>query len=64
MVQKEEPESAELTQEAMLVVELTKALFRNDIDETFRILGRYLDKNRLKISKDVFDEYRIAGRIG
>lgn len=59
----EELGTAELTQEAMLVVELTKALFKNDIDEMFRILERHLDKHGLRISEDVFEEYQIAGRI-
>lgn len=58
-----EEEAFELTQEAKLVVELTKALFKKDIDEMFRILGRHLDKHRLQVSSDVLQEFEIAGRI-
>lgn len=53
----------ELTEEAMLVVALTKALFAKDIDEVFRTLGRHLDKHRLMVSKEVIDEYHLAKRI-
>lgn len=59
----EKEESGELTEEGMLVVELTRALFSQDIDEAFRILGRHMDKNNLQISTEVLDEYRLAGRI-
>jgi hypothetical protein len=54
---------AELTEEAALVVQLTKTLFAQDIDETFRILGRYLDKHQFKVSNEVLSEYHLAQRI-
>lgn len=55
--------SAKLTEDAMLVAQLTKALLRSNVDEVFRIIGRYLDKHRLQVSTEVLQEYEIAGRI-
>ena len=63
MAEEGEEEPAELTEEAMLVVELTRSLFKDDVDEVFRILGRHLDKRRLQISADVMREYELASRI-
>lgn len=63
MAEEGEEEPAELTEEAMLVVELTRALFKDDVDEVFRILGRHLDKRRLQISPDIMREYELASRI-
>lgn len=59
----EKEEGRSLTEEGRLVVHLTKALFASDVDEVFRILGRHMDKHRLKVSIDVIDEYHLAGRI-
>lgn len=58
-----ENDSSELTVEGMLVVELSRALFSSDIDETFRILGRHMDKHQFQVSNDVIEEYHLAGRI-
>jgi len=44
-------------------LQLTKAIFAKDIDEAFRVLGRYLDKHKLNVSADVIKEYELAGRI-
>lgn len=55
--------SAKLAEDAMLVSQLTKALLSSNVDEVFRVLGRYLDKHRLQVSTDVLQEYEIAGRI-
>jgi len=63
MTEKWEEEPAELTEDAMMVVQLTKAIFAKDIDEAFRVLGRYLDKHKSKVSADVIKEYELAGRI-
>ena len=51
------------TEQGRLVVRITRALFKNDIDESYRILGEYLDKHRLQVSADVISEYQVAGRI-
>jgi len=51
------------TEEGRLVIKVTRALFKKDVDETLRILGEYLDKHRLQVSSDVMKEYEIAGRI-
>lgn len=56
-------EQTELTGEARLVVQLTKSLFAQDMDETFRTIGRYMDKHKLSISEEVIEEYKIAQRI-
>ena len=47
MAKNGDDQPVELTEEAMLVVELTKTIFSKDMDETHRILGRYMDKYRL-----------------
>ena len=52
-----------LTEDALLVVNLSKALFSKDIDRVFRILGSHLDKYRLKVSADVLKEYQLAERF-
>jgi len=52
-----------LTEDALLVVNLSKALFSKDIDGVFRMLGRHMDKHRLKVSADVLKEYQLAARI-
>lgn len=54
---------AKLAEDAMLVAQLTKALLLSNVDEVFRIMGRYLDKHRLQVSADVLQEYEFAGRI-
>lgn len=51
------------TEEGRLVVQLSKALFVKDIDLTFRTLGEYMDRNHLKVSAKVLQEYRFADRI-
>jgi len=56
-------EHVQLTEEAMLIVELTRALYKSEIDEVFRALGRHMDKRRLQVSGDVFKEFELAGRI-
>ncbi len=63
MADEGEEERVELTEEAMLVVELTRVLYKREIDEVFRILGRHMDKQRLQVSRDVFEEFELAGRI-
>lgn len=63
MADEGEEESTELTGEAMLVVELTRALYKDEIDEVFRILGRHLDARRLRVSANVMQEYQLAGRV-
>jgi predicted nucleotidyltransferase len=52
-----------LTEEGRLVTAVAKAVFRGDVDETFRTLGRYIDKHKLKISRDVIEEFELANRI-
>lgn len=59
----QEDKETELTEQGGLVVALSKALFADDIDATFRILGEHMDKHGLKVSKIVLDEYRNAGRV-
>lgn len=56
-------ESSRLTEEAMLANQLARALSGEDIDETFRIIGRFMDKHRYHVSAEVFDEFKLAGRI-
>jgi len=63
MTENKEDQPAELTEDALMVVQLTKAIFAKDIDEAFRVLGRYLDKHKLNVSADVIKEYELAGRI-
>lgn len=63
MADMNENKSVELTEEAKVIVELTRALYTNEIDEVFRILGRHLDKHQLKVSEDILDEYKKAGRV-
>ncbi|WP_029065361.1 hypothetical protein [Labrenzia sp. DG1229] len=63
MSQKNE-EGQTLTEEGRLVVQITKVLFANDADETFRVIGRYMDKHGLKVSRDVIAEFELAGRVG
>lgn len=55
--------SGKLAEDAMLVSQLTKALLTSNVDEVFRIMGRYLDKYRLQVSTDVLQECEVAGRI-
>lgn len=55
--------SAKMAEDAMLVSQLTKALLLSNVDEVFRIMGRYLDKHRLQVSTEVLQEYEVAGRI-
>lgn len=59
----DEKGTADAAEEAMLIVQITKALYAHDIDEIFRILGRYLDKHRFQVSADVMREFEVAGRI-
>lgn len=56
-------EDTVLTEEAMVVVELTRALYKKEIDEVFRILGRHMDKHQQRVSAEVMREFEIAGRI-
>ena len=63
MADEGEEQHVQLTEEAMLVVELTRALYKREIDEVFRILGRHMDKQRLQVSGDVLEEFELAGRI-
>jgi len=63
MADEGEEERVELTEEAMLVVELTRVLYKREIDEVFRILGRHMDKQLLQVSRDVLEEFELAGRI-
>lgn len=60
---KDEEQNRLPTEEGRLVIRVTRALFKNDIDETFRILGEYLDKHQLQVSAEILSEYQIAGRI-
>jgi hypothetical protein len=59
----EDHEGRSLTEEGRLVVQISKALFAKDVDETFRIVGRHMDKHRLKVSNKVIREFEFAGRI-
>ena len=59
----EETKALELTKEASLLVQSSKALFARDVNEVFRIIGDYLDEHELKVSQKVIEEYRDAGRI-
>ena len=52
-----------LTLEGTTIVESTRALFAQDADQAFRIFGKYLDENNLKISHAVINEYYQANRI-
>lgn len=63
MADEGEEERVELTEEAMLVVELTRVLYKREIDEVFRILGSHMDKQLLQVSRDVLEEFELAGRI-
>lgn len=56
-------EKTELTEEGRLVVQLTKSLFAQDIDEAFRTIGRYMDKHKLTLSSEVIEEFKAAQRI-
>ena len=51
------------TEEGRLVIMVTRALFKKDVDGTLRIFGEYLDKHRLQVSAEVIQEYEAAGRI-
>lgn len=51
------------TEEGRLVIMVTRALFKKDVDSTLRIVGEYLDKHRLQVSVEVINEYEVAGRI-
>lgn len=51
------------TEEGRLVIMVTRALFKKDVDETLRIFGEYMDKHRLQVSAEVIQEYKAAGRI-
>lgn len=57
-------EHTDLTEEGRLVVQLTKSLFGQDMDEAFRTIGRYMDKHKLTISSEVIKEFKTAQRIG
>ena len=56
-------DDAKLTEEGALVVALSRALFAKDVDLVFRKLGEHMDRNGLKVSETVLDEYRTAGRV-
>lgn len=51
------------TEEAMLANQIAKALRREDIDEAFRVIGRFMDKRRYQVSSDVCGEFKLAGRV-
>lgn len=51
------------TEEGRLVIKVSRALFKKDVDAALRILGEYLDKHRLQVSADVMREYEVAGRV-
>lgn len=59
----QENKEAELTEQGALVVALSKALFADDINSAFRMLGNHMDQHGLKVSKIVLDEYQNAGRV-
>ena len=60
---KDESEQDLPTEEGRLVIKVTRALFKKDVDQTLRIVGEYLDKHQLQVSAEVMREYEIAGRI-
>ena len=51
------------TEQSRLVKHVTTALFSHDIDESLRILGRYMDKHDLRVSRKVIDEFEFADRV-
>lgn len=52
-----------LTEEGELVTEVAKNVFQGNADETFRALGRYFDKHKMKVSREVIVEFENANRI-
>lgn len=58
-----ERESPQSTEEAMLAHQIAKALMAENIDEAFRVMGRFMDKRRYQVSPDVMNEFKVAGRI-
>lgn len=63
MTQNKEEHAEVLTRQGRLVVALSKTLFDRDVDGAFRVMGEYLDDNRLQVSEEVIQEYRFAERI-
>ncbi|MGB7334444.1 MAG: hypothetical protein WBD01_01525 [Salaquimonas sp.] len=59
----ESEQSLELTEEASLVIALSRDLFAKDVDAVFRKLGEHMDRHGLKISETAFAEFRQTGRI-
>ena len=51
------------TEEALLAHQVAKALAGENIDEAFRVMGRFMDKHRYKLSSDVCSEFKSAGRV-
>ena len=55
--------TAQSTEEAILANKLAKAMALEDIDEAFRVMGRFMDKHRYQISCDICNEFKLAGRV-
>ena len=62
-MQKAENSLAQSTEEAILANKLAKAMALQDIDEAFRVMGRFMDKHRYQISCDICNEFKLAGRV-
>jgi len=56
-------QSVELTEEAALVIALSRDLFAKDIDAVFNKLGEHMDRHGLKVSETAFAEFRQTGRV-
>ncbi len=63
MIAEESKPSIELTEEAALVIALSRDLFAKDVDAVFRKLGEHMDRHGLKVSKSAFAEFRQMGRV-
>jgi len=63
MIAEERKQSVELTEEAALVIALSRDLFAKDVDAVFRKLGEHMDRHGLKVSKSAFAEFRQMGRV-
>ena len=62
-MRKAENSLAQSTEEAILANKLAKAMALQDIDEAFRVMGRFMDKHRYQISCDICNEFKLAGRV-
>ena len=63
MEAKDSNDDLDFPENGQAVVALSKALFADDMDSVFEIIGKHMDQKNLRISEKMISEFRLKGRI-